>query len=665
MATNVPNFKKKLTVIIVSYNVRYFLDQALRSVRAAAKLVETQVFVVDNASSDGSAELVSAHFPEVFLIKNTENVGFSTANNQAIRASEGDFVLLLNPDTLVEADTFRKCVDFMDAHPRGGGLGVRMLDGGGRFLPESKRGFPSPWVAFCKTFGLARIFSSSRLFNEYHLGYLPENETNEVAVLSGAFMMMRRAALDEVGLLDEAFFMYGEDIDLSYRLTQGGWTNYYFSDTQIIHYKGESTKKGSLNYVKVFYQAMIIFAKKHFTGGTAGAYIFGLEAAIWLRAGMTIFGNFIEKIGLPLLDAALISAGLMFLKKIWAVGYFNDPDHFTDVFGRINLPMYLVFWLGGIFLSGGYDEKFNLRRLFRGLFVGTICLLATYGLLDLAFRSSRILLLLGAAWAVLATVGLRAILHFIQFKNVKIGRVQNKNLVIVGAAEESARAKSLIFEAGVSVNFIGNVVPHSTDVRTKNTLGDLQNLSEILRIYRATEVIFCSKDVSAQEIIGWMTRLPANIETRILPESSLSIIGSQSKNAPGELYTIDVRFAIASPLARRNKVLSDYAIALLIILLFPIMIFLENGRRLLKNLFSVIFLQKTWVGYRSANENVRNLPKIKPAVFAASDGLGLQNPTLDTFARLDFLYAKDWIAERDWAVVLKVLTVPRSSASEQ
>lgn len=233
----------KLSVIIVNYNVRYFLEQALLSVRKAAQRLPTEIWVVDNNSVDDSVRMVEEKFPEVHLIANKDNPGFSIANNQAIRQSKGEYVLLLNPDTVVEEDTFERCCAFMDAHPDAGALGVRMIDGAGNFLPESKRGFPSPWVAFAKTFGLARIFPTSRLFNHYHLGYLAEDETNEVEVLAGAFMFMRRKALEKVGLLDETFFMYGEDIDLSYRVILGGYKNYYLPETTIIHYKGESTKR--------------------------------------------------------------------------------------------------------------------------------------------------------------------------------------------------------------------------------------------------------------------------------------------------------------------------------------------------------------------------------------------------------------------------------------
>lgn len=233
----------ELSIIIVNYNVKYFLEQCLHSVLQASMNIDPEIFVVDNNSVDGSSQLIRKKFPEIHFIENKENVGFSRANNQAIRKAKGKYILLLNPDTIVEEDTFSKIIEFMDNHADAGGLGVKMIDGKGTFLPESKRGLPTPEVAFYKMFGISKLFPNSKKFGKYHLSYLKENEIHEVDVLAGAFMLLRKETLDKIGLLDETFFMYGEDIDLSYRITLGGYKNYYFPETTIIHYKGESTKK--------------------------------------------------------------------------------------------------------------------------------------------------------------------------------------------------------------------------------------------------------------------------------------------------------------------------------------------------------------------------------------------------------------------------------------
>lgn len=254
----------KLSVIIVSYNVRYYLEQCLLSVERALTGVCGEVLVVDNHSSDGSVDCLKRLFPWVRYIENTENVGFSRANNQAIREARGEYVLLLNPDTFVGESTLRECIDFMDKNPQAGMCGVGMMKVDGSFAPESRRGVPTPFVAFCKMSGLGAMFPKSRLFGRYYMQYLNKQSINQIEIVSGAFMFIRASALETVGLLDETFFMYGEDVDLSYRMLKAGYKNYYLP-VHILHYKGESTKKNSIRYVNAFHKAMAIFFKKHFS----------------------------------------------------------------------------------------------------------------------------------------------------------------------------------------------------------------------------------------------------------------------------------------------------------------------------------------------------------------------------------------------------------------
>lgn len=643
----------KLSVIIVNYNVQYFLEQALLAVRRAAGNLPVEVWVVDNNSVDDSVKMVRQKFPEVHLIANSDNPGFAVANNQAIRRATGEYILLLNPDTVIEEDTFDKCIAFMDNHPKAGGLGVRMIDGTGAFLPESKRGFPSPWVAFCKTFGLSRFFPRSRWFNGYHLGYLPEDEVHEVDVLAGAFMLLRRSVLDEIGMLDEQFFMYGEDIDLSYRITQAGYRNYYFPETTIIHYKGESTKKGSLNYVRTFYQAMIIFARKHFRGSQARLFVGMLQIAIYLRAALTLLSNWLRRAALPLFDAALIFGGLLFLKRFWAVYHFRDPDYYDNSFLYFNAPLYTMIWVVTIFFSGGYDAPGNLRRLLRGVFAGTVLLAAVYGFLEMEYRSSRALILMGAVWAALATTGLRYLRHFLLHRNFRMGREHSNHLVIVGTQAESDRVRHLLTQAGVQKNFIGTVLPAG---RTDEGLylSTLPQLEEVTRIYKVDELIFCSRDVPAQAIMNWMTRLGPEIEYRIVPEEGLSIIGSSSKNTAGELYTIEVRFNIAQALHRRNKRILDLVVALLLLLTFPLQLFfLRRPSGLAVNLAGVFLGRKSWVGYCPVEGDRTALPPLRTGILSPLDefkGIAADRPTR---RRLNLFYAKDYTVWRDVDILWK------------
>lgn len=285
----------KLSVIIVNYNVKYYLDQCIRSVLRAFEEMNTpaEIIVVDNHSVDGSVDYLEQRYPQklypmVRFVRSAHNLGFARANNIAIRQSRGEYVLLLNPDTIVGEDALKASVDFMDVHEDAGAVGVRMLGAQGRRAMESRRGLPTPMVSFFKMLGFCNRWPHHRLFGKYYMGYLPWDEPSQIEVVSGAYCMLRRKALDEVGLLDEDFFMYGEDIDLSYRVLKGGYHNYYLP-VDILHYKGESTQKSSFRYVHVFYEAMLIFFRKHYSGMT---FLLSLpiKTAIYAKALMALVG---------------------------------------------------------------------------------------------------------------------------------------------------------------------------------------------------------------------------------------------------------------------------------------------------------------------------------------------------------------------------------------
>jgi GT2 family glycosyltransferase len=275
---------KKVSIIIVSYNVRSFVAQCIDSLRKALMALDGEIIVVDNCSKDDTVAYISAHYPEVQFIANQENVGFARANNQAIRSSDSEYVLLLNPDTIVYENTLRETISFMDQHPEAGGAGVRMLTREGSPAPESRRAIPTPWIAMLKMLGFTR---------RYYMSDLPWNEPCQIEVVSGAYCMLRRKALEQVGLLDEDFFMYGEDIDLSYRMIKGGWQNWYLP-FDIVHFKGESTQKSSFRYVHVFYQAMLIFFRKHYSNLSL-FFSLPIQTAIYFRATLALFQMYAER----------------------------------------------------------------------------------------------------------------------------------------------------------------------------------------------------------------------------------------------------------------------------------------------------------------------------------------------------------------------------------
>ena len=639
-----------LSVVIVNYNVRYFLEQTLHSVMAASKNMPVEVFVVDNNSKDESCEMVRREFPFVILIENKDNPGFSIANNQAIRQSKGKYVLLLNPDTVVAEDTFDKVIEFMEGKENAGALGIKMVDGSGVYLPESKRGFPSPWVAFCKTVGLANFFPKSRLFNHYYLGHLSDAENNKIEVLAGAFMLFKRKVLEEVGLLDEAFFMYGEDIDLSYRVIKGGYENYYFGESPIIHYKGESTKKGSLNYVKAFYQAMIIFAKKHFEGGSGKLFVEFLKLAIYFRASITVVSAVFRAIFLPLLEAIFIFIGLYFIKSFWETTVFDNENYFPVSMLWVNFPLYIGVWLSFVWLNGGYDAPRDGFRLGRGLLMGTVILLAIYGLLDMEYRSSRAVLVLGSVWAMLSSSILRWFLQIRAQGSWELREGLLKNVAIVGNKEDEEKVLEIIRRANVSINYIGLVSVE--DVEAGDYLGQVRDLENLVKLFRVDELIFCTGTITNKEVIAKMLAIGSLVSYKIVPPRMDVIIGSSDKNTSGELYTMNIEFRILEPIARRNKRLVDILVSMGVCFLFPFVFFVfKQPFGALQNALLVFVGRKTWVGYGSLGSK-EGLPKIREGVLPPYIVFGdeLEDRLVQ---RLQFFYAKDYSAWRDLEYILR------------
>ncbi len=645
----------RLSVIIVNYNVQHFLEQCLHSVRKASKNITAEVFVVDNNSVDGSMAMVKEKFPEVKLIENKKNTGFSYANNQAIKIAGGEYILLLNPDTVVEEDTFEKILSFMDEHPSAGGLGVKMLDGKGKFLPESKRGLPTPAVAFYKMFGLAGMFPKSKTFGRYHLGFLDENETHEVEILAGAFMLLRKSVLDKIGLLDETFFMYGEDIDLSYRIILGGYKNYYFPETRIIHYKGESTKKSSINYVFVFYRAMAIFAQKHFSQKNAKLFSLLINAAIYFRAGAAIFIRFLKSIALPAFDFAVIMGGLIFIKNQYEKNIkFIEGGSYSESLVAIAFSTYIIIWVFTVFLSGGYDKPIRLLRIFRGVLIGTGIILAGYSLLPEAYRFSRALILLGTVWVIASYLLSRLIFHISGLNGFSLNPNGSKRIVIIGSPKEFERVNGLLKQTHISTGFLGFVSADETDSSHHNYVGNINQIEEVIEIYKINEVIFCSSDITSQDIISYMhTLVSADIDFKIAPPESLSIIGSNSIDTAGDLYIIDVN-SVSKPKNRRNKRLFDVLASIVFIVLSPVWIlFQSNKTGFVKNIFSVLFNYKSWVGYGS--DDCGHLPKLKQSVLSPADAFKKMGITADTRRRLHLAYSKDYKIENDLNIVWKCL----------
>jgi O-antigen biosynthesis protein len=637
----------KIAVIIVNYNVVFFLEQCLNSVAEAMKQESAEVWVVDNNSVDGSVEMVREKFPWVKVIANKDNKGFSKANNQAMEISNCPYQLLLNPDTVIEEDTLFKVVKYMDEHPKVGGLGVRMVDGKGIFLPESKRGLPTPSVAFYKIFGVSRIFPKSKIFGKYHLGYLSEFETNEIEILSGAFMLMRKEALDKVGLLDEAFFMYGEDIDLSYCIIKGGYQNVYFPETRIIHYKGESTKKSSVNYVFVFYRAMVIFAKKHFSQKNARLFSFLINTAIYFRAGLAIGMRFIRKITLPVVDTLYILLGLFALTNYWHQAQIDFPEEITNIL----ILFYTFIWMLSITLQGGYDQPITFKKFFLGGTIGTALILILYALFPKEWQFSRLFILLGASWIIGYYILSRIILHLAIGKRFIINGRKHSNFAIVGSQEEFERVSHLLYQTQPKIAQIISI--SLTENPGKDALGSITELEQIVRVHNIDEIIFCAKDTSAREIIHWMTAIPdLTVDYKIAQPDSQYLIGSNSIETAGDLYILEIN-AISQPAKRRQKRLFDFLLGSLLLVSSPLLIWVySNKMKFFTNVLRLINGRKTVVSYNEqSNLSNKQLPKIKKGILTPTEHLSGLDENLKS--KLDLLYAREYSVLRDIQILWK------------
>ncbi len=641
----------KLSVIIVNYNVKHFLEQCLFSVLKASEKIETEIIVVDNHSADGSVQMVSDKFPQIQLIANDKNLGFSAANNIGIKKSKGKYILLLNPDTVVEEDSFIKTVNYMDAHPDTGGLGVKMIDGKGHFLPESKRGLPTPTVAFYKIFGISRLFPKSKLFNRYHLGYLSNEEIHEVEVLSGAFMLLRKSVLDEIGLLDNSFFMYGEDIDLSYRITQAGYKNIYFPETTIIHYKGESTKKGSLNYVMIFYKAMQIFARKHFSPQRASFFSFLINLAIYFRAAIALLYRIIKLIFFPTVDAAVIYGGFLLLAPRW--GNLHGSHYPKELFYYL-IPIYVIIWLLSGFLSGSYDKPVKLWDTIKGILIGTTVILILYSLLNESFRFSRMLIFLGTIWGLIMLVLLRLLYHGLHLFGFSIYFNQHKKIAIVSNYKNAQQIEDFILKINKDAEVVGYI---NTEVAVHNPkiLGNLSQLAEVVRINKINEIVFSALSLQAGEIIRQMIQT-ANMQVnfKIASPSGLAVIGSNSVETNGELYVISIN-SVMSPKNRRMKRFFDLMIAFIFLIFSPLFpVFVKNGTRIFKILFQIFTGKKSWIGYydTTGQDNLQ-YSELKKGILPPIDILIAKELSLATIEKTNLDYSQNYSILNDLSLLIK------------
>ncbi len=646
----------EISVIIVNYNVKHFLEQCLHSVVKAARGIRAEIIVVDNDSDDNSIAYLAPKFPGVRFISNHENAGFARACNQGLAEASGKYILFLNPDTIIPEDCLQKCIGFIENHPDAGALGIKMLDGSGRFLRESKRSFPSPLTSLFKLFGLSRLFPHSRLFSRYHLGHLDKEKDHVVDVLAGAFMMMKKQVLELTGGFDEIFFMYGEDVDLSYRIqktvnpeTGRHFKNYYYSGSSIIHFKGESTKRTSMNYVRMFYNAMSIFVRKHYGGGSAGFFNFMIHFAIWIRAVLAGVGRFIRKVGLPVIDAGLIMLSFWIIKDFWSKYVRPDVQYETRLLW-ISIPAFTVLYLITAYYAGLYDRWYKRSELINSTLVATLVLLAGYSLLPEQYRFSRAIILFGAALSLIMLSLLRRLLIATKVLSGSKQLDEHASTLVIGTADEYNETVHLMNAAGMKEKVLGRVAVTENDT---TAIGYWSRLDMLAHAVPFREAVFCEGSLSFKNIIEGMQTAGGKIKIKLHAAGSHSIVGSDSRETSGESVSKENGFRLANPYFRRLKRLQDIVVSVLGIFTFPIhLVAVKKPLQFFKNCFLVLIASKTWVGYATGEGH---LPKLREPVIACN-GIpvsGKQELPGESLHILDDWYARDYRPADDLKLIWK------------
>jgi GT2 family glycosyltransferase len=539
----------EISVVIVNYKVPAYLHVALDSLqRSAAYFSEAyrqktgmvpmgqstdghpapglvEVFVVDNHSEDNSHELIAPRFPWIHWIGSTRNLGFAKANNWALKQSSGRYAVLQNPDTVLSEDTLWLCWEAMENDPRIGGLGVKMLDGRGLFLKESKRGFPDPASALYKLTGLSSLFPRHPRFSAYHLGHLDPQVNHQVSVLAGAYMWVRASVAAQIGWLDERYFMYGEDIDWSYRIVQAGYTNLYLAQTRIVHFKGESTQKQSMRYVRLFYGAMITFAERYYDRTRFFWLHLLLRLGIAGRAGLALLRRWSDWFFHPMLDLVGFAWIMLGLTTFWEQSIKTGQGVvYPDEFRYRVLPVYVLLWVLSSVVNGAYEKPYRPHRLVRGILLGSLLIGFVYAFLPMEWRFSRGIILAGAALCLLFSLALKGLIRTLLWGGQPSETDAGERRVVGYGSESTLNVARSLLQGIRGMRWLGVVSP---DQEQAEALASRQQWHALVQGLRPQEVVLDARSLSYQELISTMEGLSGQVSTfKFLPKGMDVLVGA-------------------------------------------------------------------------------------------------------------------------------------------
>lgn len=657
-----------LSVIIVNYNVRQFLENALASVFRALEGLQGEVIVVDNASDDGSVEMLKAKFPEVQLVEHKANVGFAKANNAALKLARGRYLVLLNPDTIVQEDTFKVMMRFFEENPDAGLAGCKILNPDGTFQLPCRRSFPTPWVAFTKIFGLSTLFPKSKLFGRYNLTYLSEDETYEVDAVSGSFMFLRREVYTLIGGLDEAFFMYGEDLDWCYRVSKAGYKVYYIHSTKIIHFKGESTRRSGIDEIRTFYQAMQLFVEKHFSSSVF-VEVF-LTVGIVLRAAIALVSKASRPLMIALVDFLLVDAVLIASEYLYFGHLFKFPDYAYPIVWTI--PALVI--VTAMYMAGVYTSKRHsvLRAASMVVVSYTIISATIFFFRDFAF--SRAVVLISGVINVFVLPGWRLLFGLRSGGSRR--SLFGRPTVIVGTGPPAQEVlKRLRARVGDGYDVIGFIDLDRKRLGEKiagvEIVGSIDNVGKVIAERGVSEVIFSTDGLAYTDILSVIARSNnRSVNFRLVPNSLEAIIGKTQIDDLGTLPLVEIEYNIHRPGNKLAKRIVDVIISACgLLMVFPVVKLLNPGKSGEGVAQNVRLLPQVFLGRMSLVGRPLDDPDDTPSPAQAGTLLGPKGLTglvqinrrddmdADEVERYKLYYAKNQSLILDAEIMLKSLLV--------
>ncbi len=554
-----------ISIIIVNYNVKEFLQNLLHSISKSSIKINREIIIVDNASNDGSVEFIREKFPEVNLIANNKNLGFSKANNIGMKKAKGKYILLLNPDTLVSEDTFEKMIRFFEENSLVGLAGCKILNPDGTLQLACRRSFPGPWTSFCKVTGLSNLFPESRIFARYNLTYLDPDKTYEVDAISGSFMMFRKDLYEKIGGLDEKFFMYGEDLDFCYRTQKSGYKVFYVHSTQIIHYKGESTKRSGLDETKIFYSAMHLFVKKHLSGSFFVGVI--LQSAIIFRKLFAFLGKRKLVLLAIILDFVFYDLTLMGSEKAYV--FFKSK---WVGFPHYSLP--IVYLFPGIIhiiitgLTGNYKRYgFTILKNFGAIIISFFFVTSlSFFFKDFAYSRGVIVLTYFTLFFSLTFWRIFAKILFNLGSNNKEG-LQRRTLVVGINKQTTAIANKLKLKHTDLHNVIGLISNTNKEVGEEidglEVLGSTENINKVIMDNKINEVILSSLELSYNEIMTIVSKSQYDsIDFKLIGNNLDFLMGKTSVSILDDTPIIELNYNISSPIIKLIKRVFDFILSL-------------------------------------------------------------------------------------------------------